>query len=242
MFLLQATHCIKMTGVHDGKLGTKRFCSSTSWGNFCEYIKRPGDVQEYRSCVFSCSTFGCNGSSRVTARHHITTVVSALASMLLGSGSISVKNRISLSMMVMAMAALCSTSIGRWWMLLNNTYDRSIFTPHVLKTCFLLSWSHKLQEKNAWRAIFEHGLVIKCWEKRLCQGNCKVCENKPDVHMYFVKFLEYLGFPWDMIFSHNGDEITNVTAWKWYLLKNMRRNKVCSPLMAAVKCLYHKRP
>ncbi len=45
---LQPTHCIKMTGVFDGKLGTKRFCSSKTWGNYCEYNKRPGDVQVRR--------------------------------------------------------------------------------------------------------------------------------------------------------------------------------------------------
>ncbi len=42
---MKATHCIKMTGVFDEKLGTKRFCSSKTWGNYCEYIKRPGDIQ-----------------------------------------------------------------------------------------------------------------------------------------------------------------------------------------------------
>ena len=34
-----------MTGIFDGKLGTKRFCSSKDWGNYCEYIDRPGDIQ-----------------------------------------------------------------------------------------------------------------------------------------------------------------------------------------------------
>ena len=68
--VFQATHCIKMTGVFEGKLGTKRFCSSKTWGNYCEYIKRPGDIQEYRSCVFSCSSYGCNpASSQLTASH-----------------------------------------------------------------------------------------------------------------------------------------------------------------------------
>lgn len=55
-----AQYCIKMSGVFEGKLGTKRFCSSKTWGDYCEYIKRPGDIQEYRSCVFSCSTNACN--------------------------------------------------------------------------------------------------------------------------------------------------------------------------------------
>jgi hypothetical protein len=44
-FAVQATYCVKMTGVFEGMLGTKRFCSSRDWGNYCEYIQRPGDIQ-----------------------------------------------------------------------------------------------------------------------------------------------------------------------------------------------------
>merc|ERR1711983_98977 len=58
-----ANYCVKMTGVFDGKLGTKRFCSSRDWGDYCEYIQRPGDPREYRSCVFACTDHGCNGSN-----------------------------------------------------------------------------------------------------------------------------------------------------------------------------------
>ena len=57
-----AKYCVKMTGVYDGKLGTKRFCSSRDWGTYCEYIQRPGDEREYRSCIYSCSTNYCNGT------------------------------------------------------------------------------------------------------------------------------------------------------------------------------------
>jgi hypothetical protein len=45
LFAVQATYCVKMTGVFEGMLGTKRFCSSRDWGNYCEYIQRPGDIQ-----------------------------------------------------------------------------------------------------------------------------------------------------------------------------------------------------
>ena len=45
-----------------GKLGAKRLCSSKDWGNYCEYVKRPGDIQEYESCIFSCSSEECNSS------------------------------------------------------------------------------------------------------------------------------------------------------------------------------------
>ena len=60
--VFDAKYCVKMTGVYDGKLGTKRFCSSRDWGDYCEYIQRPGDPREYRSCIFTCTTHGCNGS------------------------------------------------------------------------------------------------------------------------------------------------------------------------------------
>ena len=31
-------------------------------GNYCKYITRPGDIQEYESCVYSCSTNECNSA------------------------------------------------------------------------------------------------------------------------------------------------------------------------------------
>jgi len=65
--VFEASYCVKMTGVFEGKLGTKRFCSSRNWGNYCEYIKRPGDVQEYRSCVFSCTTSSCNSGRMLSS-------------------------------------------------------------------------------------------------------------------------------------------------------------------------------
>ena len=68
----QAKYCVKMTGIYDGKLGTKRFCSSKDWGNYCEYIKRPGDTQEYRSCVFSCSRSECNTATETIKISHWT--------------------------------------------------------------------------------------------------------------------------------------------------------------------------
>ncbi|XP_023334027.1 uncharacterized protein LOC111705644 [Eurytemora carolleeae] len=61
--VFEAGYCVKMTGVFDGKLGTKRFCSSRDWGNYCEYIQRPGDIQEYRSCIYTCGMNGCNNGN-----------------------------------------------------------------------------------------------------------------------------------------------------------------------------------
>ena len=73
-----AKYCVKMTGIYDGKLGTKRFCSSRDWGNYCEYIKRPGDTQEYRSCIFSCTRSGCNTASETIRISYLTLYFMAL--------------------------------------------------------------------------------------------------------------------------------------------------------------------
>ncbi|XP_066993851.1 UPAR/Ly6 domain-containing protein bou [Anabrus simplex] len=61
--IFEANHCIKTTGFYRGGLGTKRFCSPLDLGNYCNYIKQPGDELEYRSCVYTCSTDGCNSTS-----------------------------------------------------------------------------------------------------------------------------------------------------------------------------------
>lgn len=48
-----------------GGVGVKRFCSAFDLGNRCDYMKQPGDVMEYRTCVYSCNSDNCNRSSRV---------------------------------------------------------------------------------------------------------------------------------------------------------------------------------
>ncbi|XP_022240913.1 uncharacterized protein LOC106458856 [Limulus polyphemus] len=58
--IFESQYCIKTTGIYEGEIGTKRFCSSRHHGNYCEYIRRPGDDREYRSCVYTCSVDGCN--------------------------------------------------------------------------------------------------------------------------------------------------------------------------------------
>ncbi|XP_014276557.1 UPAR/Ly6 domain-containing protein bou [Halyomorpha halys] len=57
-----AAYCIKHTGRFEGGVGTRRYCSSVDMGNYCNYIKQPGDTKEYRSCVFTCDSDGCNGA------------------------------------------------------------------------------------------------------------------------------------------------------------------------------------
>ncbi|XP_039749541.1 uncharacterized protein LOC120626211 isoform X2 [Pararge aegeria] len=53
-----AQFCIKRTG----GIGTKRFCSSLDLGNYCNYVQQPGDKLEYRTCIYTCGTDGCNGT------------------------------------------------------------------------------------------------------------------------------------------------------------------------------------
>lgn len=60
-----AAYCVKHTGRFEGGIGTKRFCSSLDLGNYCNYIRQPGDVLLYRSCVYTCDSDGCNGSGSI---------------------------------------------------------------------------------------------------------------------------------------------------------------------------------
>lgn len=48
-----------------GGLGAKRYCSSHDLGNYCNYVKQPGDKLEYRTCVYTCDSDGCNSSSQI---------------------------------------------------------------------------------------------------------------------------------------------------------------------------------
>ncbi|KAK9707888.1 hypothetical protein QE152_g27558 [Popillia japonica] len=44
-----AKYCIKHTGRFEGGIGTKRFCSSLDLGNYCNYVRQPGDKLTYRT-------------------------------------------------------------------------------------------------------------------------------------------------------------------------------------------------
>ncbi|KAL0120115.1 hypothetical protein PUN28_008048 [Cardiocondyla obscurior] len=57
-----AIYCIQSIGRYGGGIGTKRFCSSVHMGNYCDYVKQPGDKLIYRTCVFTCSEDGCNSA------------------------------------------------------------------------------------------------------------------------------------------------------------------------------------
>ncbi|XP_014370929.2 U-scoloptoxin(05)-Sm1a [Papilio machaon] len=53
-----AQYCIKQSG----GISTKRFCSSLDLGNYCNYVAQPGDKLEYRTCIYTCSSDGCNSA------------------------------------------------------------------------------------------------------------------------------------------------------------------------------------
>ncbi|OWR42322.1 hypothetical protein KGM_201039 [Danaus plexippus plexippus] len=60
-----AQYCIKRTG----GIITKRYCSSLDLGNYCNYVKQPGDKMEYRTCIYTCNTDGCNQTSAIKLSH-----------------------------------------------------------------------------------------------------------------------------------------------------------------------------
>ncbi|CAG2119102.1 unnamed protein product [Medioppia subpectinata] len=62
--LLAAVY-ILAESVVTGQIGTKRFCSSRDYGDYCDYVRRPGDERDYRSCIFTCTGDGCNHSSHL---------------------------------------------------------------------------------------------------------------------------------------------------------------------------------
>lgn len=59
-YVYGAQYCVKHIGRFEGGIGTKRFCSPVHMGNYCDYVKQPGDKLTYRTCVFTCSGDGCN--------------------------------------------------------------------------------------------------------------------------------------------------------------------------------------
>ncbi|XP_031631111.1 U-scoloptoxin(05)-Cw1a [Contarinia nasturtii] len=63
--VIDAKFCVKSTALNGG-IGAKRFCSSKDLGNYCNYVENKGDRMEYRSCIFTCDTDGCNHSNQIT--------------------------------------------------------------------------------------------------------------------------------------------------------------------------------
>lgn len=59
--------CVKLVGRFEGGIGTKRYCSPYDLGNYCDYVRQPGDKMEYRTCVYTCTGDGCNSSNSLSA-------------------------------------------------------------------------------------------------------------------------------------------------------------------------------
>ncbi|CAG9856515.1 unnamed protein product [Phyllotreta striolata] len=57
-----AKYCVKHVGRFEGGIGAKRFCSSLDLGNYCHYVKQPGDQLFYRTCLHTCTGDGCNSA------------------------------------------------------------------------------------------------------------------------------------------------------------------------------------
>ncbi|XP_034944189.1 uncharacterized protein bou [Chelonus insularis] len=58
-----AKYCIKHVGRFEGNWNTQRLCSSLDLDNSnCPITgeRQPGDTLTYRTCVYTCSTDGCN--------------------------------------------------------------------------------------------------------------------------------------------------------------------------------------
>ncbi|XP_012271289.1 uncharacterized protein LOC105694826 [Orussus abietinus] len=60
--IFEAQFCVKSIGRYGGGIGTKRFCSAVNLGNYCNYLNQPGDTLNYRTCVYTCSSDGCNSA------------------------------------------------------------------------------------------------------------------------------------------------------------------------------------
>uniref|UniRef100_A0A1Q3FPR3 Putative conserved secreted protein n=1 Tax=Culex tarsalis TaxID=7177 RepID=A0A1Q3FPR3_CULTA len=74
-----AKYCIKHIGRFEGGIGAKRYCSSRDLGNYCNYVRNPGDQIEYRSCIYTCDTDGCNGAQRATTLSAVALLVAVCA-------------------------------------------------------------------------------------------------------------------------------------------------------------------
>lgn len=76
-----AKYCIKHIGRFEGGIGAKRFCSSKDLGNYCDYVQNKGDRMDYRSCIYTCNSDGCNKGNALFYSTH-STIVERLASLL----------------------------------------------------------------------------------------------------------------------------------------------------------------
>ena len=55
--------CAKTTGIYGAIVGTRRFCSSRNMDNSCNEVNFAQDPRIYYSCIYTCTTDGCNSST-----------------------------------------------------------------------------------------------------------------------------------------------------------------------------------
>ncbi|XP_065169648.1 UPAR/Ly6 domain-containing protein bou [Atheta coriaria] len=75
--VFEAAYCVKSTGM-EGGIGAKRFCSSLDLGNYCNYVRQPGDkLKEYRTCIHTCTGDGCNPATAISPNLLLTICIMA---------------------------------------------------------------------------------------------------------------------------------------------------------------------
>ncbi|XP_015910288.1 UPAR/Ly6 domain-containing protein bou [Parasteatoda tepidariorum] len=79
--VFEARYCIKTTGIYNGELGTQRFCSPKELGDYCEYV-RHYDGREYRGCVYTCYTDGCNSAHSMFKMSTLTNLITIFTTLL----------------------------------------------------------------------------------------------------------------------------------------------------------------
>ncbi|KOB57776.1 Uncharacterized protein OBRU01_25678, partial [Operophtera brumata] len=57
---LQAIDCGTL---HDAQYCIKHVGRNEDLGNFCNYVQQPGDKLDYRTCIYTCDSDGCNSAS-----------------------------------------------------------------------------------------------------------------------------------------------------------------------------------
>lgn len=73
-----AKYCVKHVGRFEGGIGAKRFCSSLDLGNYCNYVRQPGDkLKEYRTCIHTCTGDGCNPATAISPNLLLTICIMA---------------------------------------------------------------------------------------------------------------------------------------------------------------------
>lgn len=72
--------CVKTTGIYGAIVGTRRFCSSRNMDNACMEVNIPQDPRIYYSCIYTCSSDGCNHATGPIRFNRLTSIIFLLIS------------------------------------------------------------------------------------------------------------------------------------------------------------------